>query len=167
MKPSLVNRAVSLVRIAGKHPVHTERETFRACVMQTAIPEDGRCCFCAPLPCRFRRVPVTLVMRRASAPFHDVIFQRSTPATEGVVEGCRRYTPHGYRTTTPTSRREARSGRGKAAGRGGRTRHLRRTAYGLRRNASYVRGLARGSNRDAVPNSRTQVQRTRTAHGFS
>src|SRR5438132_2898213 len=36
--------------------------------MQTAIPEDGRCCFCSPLPCRFRRVSVTLLIRRASAP---------------------------------------------------------------------------------------------------
>src|SRR2546430_16321352 len=86
MKPGHVNRAVSLVRIAGKQPVHTERETFRSCVMQTAILRDGRCCFCSPLSCRFRRVPVTLLIRRASAPFNDVIFKRSTPATEGVVE---------------------------------------------------------------------------------
>src|SRR5436853_7712079 len=47
MKPGRVNRAVSLVRIAGKQPVHTERGTFRSCVMQTAIPKDGRCCFCS------------------------------------------------------------------------------------------------------------------------
>src|SRR6266446_3006905 len=51
MKPSRVNRAVSPVRIAGKHPVHTERATFRACGMPTAILRDGRCCFCSPLPC--------------------------------------------------------------------------------------------------------------------
>src|SRR6266478_7908645 len=59
MKPSRVNRAVSRVRIAGKHPVHTERETFRACVMQTAIPEDGRCCFCSSLPCHLPCVITT------------------------------------------------------------------------------------------------------------
>jgi len=40
------------VRIAGKHPIHTERATFRACGMQTAIRKDGRCWLCALLPCR-------------------------------------------------------------------------------------------------------------------
>src|SRR6267143_3327777 len=59
MKPSRVNRAVSRVRTAGKHPGHTERATFRSCVIQTVILRDGRCCFCSPLPCHLPCVITT------------------------------------------------------------------------------------------------------------